>query len=322
MAQPSTLTSSRRGSAATASQHPLLPSLLSAVIASEPLPDWSAAQWLAVLRAPQASARVSRSAAERGMAGAALIERAEVARLLRWVSTTWPGSLAALAGALAGARRVQAAGPDDLDAAAAYVVQEIRRARSRRDRRPRKGWRVLPLDPAELRAIEPPPTPAAAPSRVVDALEWMLGYVERTVHLPMASALDIEASLSVFVGWYVDRLGSPPDGPQIVPTPPTRPRSPKQRLSARLADREMVLLLAGPPGSRGCPAERAWQRGMGYWAIAALLCWARGAEPPEPTAEAREWWSTGLRALGGRAPRLPASAAPACSAPHAGQQAM
>lgn len=293
----------RPGSVAT------LPSLLGSVVASEPLPDWTPAQWMAVLRAPQASARVSRSAAERGMAGAAVIERPEVARLLYWVATAWPGSLRAMAGALAGARRVQVTRPADLDAAAAHVVDEIRRARSRRERRTTKVSAVLPLDPAELRAIEPPPAPPTLPSRVADALEWMLGHADFDVRLPMASRLDIEASISVFVGWYVDRLAQPPPASQMTPVAPIRPRTPKQRLSARLADHEMVLLVAGPRASRGCPAERAWERGMGHWAIVALLCWARGGEPPEPSPEARQWWSSRLAALAARPPCTPATIA-------------
>ena len=274
-----------------------LPSLLGSLLTSPPLPDWTPAQWVAILQAPQASQRVSRSAAERGMAGAAAIERPEVTRLLAWVHSTWPGSLRAMAGALAAARQVQATQPTDLAAAATYVIDEIRRSRSRRGRRATTGSRVVPVDPTNLRAIEPPPAPPVAPSRVADALEWMLVFADADVRLPLATRLDIEASISLFLGWYVDRLAQPPADPQIVPIPPSRSLSPKQRLSARLVDRDLASLLAGPPGSRRCPTERAWQQGMGYWAIAALLCWARGTEPSEPPTEARQWWSCHLRVL-------------------------
>ena len=274
-----------------------LPSLLASLVASAPLPDWSTAQWVAILRGPQASQRVSRSAAERAMAGAAVIERPEVARLLLWVHSTWPGSLHAMAGALAAARQVQATQPADLTAAATYVVDEIRRSRSRRGRSATTRSRVVPVDPTKLRAVEPPPPPPAGPSRVPDALEWMLGLAAADVRLPLATRLDIEASISLFLDWYIDLLAHPPAGAQIVPIPPSRSLSPRQRLSARLVDREMVLLLAGPPGSRRCPTKRAWQQGMGYWTIVALLCWARGTEPSEPPAEAREWWSRHLRLL-------------------------
>ena len=277
-----------------------LPSLLAPLAASEPLPDWTFAQWVAILRAPQASQRVSRFAAERGMAGAAVMHRPEVARLLLWVHSTWPGSLHAMAGALAAARQVQATQPADLTAAATYVVDEIRRSRSRRGRPATTRSRVVPVDPTKLRAVEPPPPPPAGPSRVPDALEWMLGLAAADVRLPLATRLDIEASISLFLSWYVDRLAQARAGAQIAPIPPSRSLSPKQRLSARLADPEMVSLLAGPPGSRRCPTERAWERGMGYWTIVALLCWARGTEPSEPPAEAREWWSRHLRVLAGR----------------------
>ncbi|MDA8269755.1 MAG: hypothetical protein M0013_15555 [Actinomycetota bacterium] len=243
---------------------------------------------------------MSRSAAERGMAGAAVIERPEVARLLVWVRSIWPGSLRAMAGALAAARQVQATQPADLAAAAVYVLDEIRRSRSRRGRAATTRSRVVPVDPATLRAIEPPPSPPAAPSHAAAALEWMLDFADLEVRLPLATRLDIEASISLFLDWYIDLLAHPPAGAQIVPIPPSRSLSPRQRLSARLVDREMVLLLAGPPGSRRCPTKRAWQQGMGYWTIVALLCWARGTEPSEPPAEAREWWSRHLRVLAGR----------------------
>jgi len=302
----------------------LPPSLLASLVASPPLPDWTVAQWVAILHAPQASRRVSRSAAERGMAGAAVIERPEVARLLVWVHSTWPGSLRALAGALAAARQVQATQPSDLAAAATYVVDEIRRSLSRRGRRPTTGSRAVPVDPAKLRAIEPAPAPPAAPSRVADALEWMLGFADLDVRLPLATRLDVEASISLFLGWYVDRLTQPPAGAQIVPIPPSRTLSPKQRLSAQLVDRELVSLLAGPPGSRRCPTERAWERGMGYWAIVALLCWARGTEPSEPPPEARGWWSCRLRVLAARDQRLrpPTAMASGPAAAEAVPQAM
>ncbi len=295
----------------------LLPSLLASLVSAEPLPEWSAAQWAAILRAPQASARVSKVAAERAMAGAAVIERPEVARLLRWVATIWPGSLHAMAGALAGARKVQTSQRADLDAAAACVVDEIRRARSRRSPRPSRRLRVVPLDPGELRIVEPPPAPRPARSAVADALAWMLCFVDRDLRLPVASRLDIEASLSVFLDWYVDRLARSSAGSQIVPIPPSRSLSPKRRLSARLVDREMVLLVAGPPGSRRCPATQAWQRGMGYWAIVALLCWARGSDPPEPTEAARQWWTSRLHVLAAGGPEAPSAVASASRAPEA-----
>lgn len=281
------------------SQTSLLSSLLALLVASPPLPDWTAATWEAVLEAPQASQRVSRSAAERGMAGAAVIERPEVVRLLLWVRSTWPGSLPAMAGALVAARHVQARNPSDLAAAATYVIDEIRRSRSHR-RRPTKGSRAVPVDPAQLRAIEPPPAPPAAPSRVADALEWMLGFADLDVRLPLETRLDIEASISQFLDWYVDLLSQSPDGTQIVPIPPSRSLSPKQRLSARIVDGELVLLLRGPPRSRRCPKELVWERGMGYWAIIALECWARGTEPSEPPPEARGWWSCCLGVLATR----------------------
>lgn len=313
MAQPITDYHYRSGLDSRFQQQTLLPSLLASLVAAAPLPDWTAAQWVAILHAPQASQRVSRSAAERGTAGAAVIERPEVARLLVWVHSTWPGSLHAMAGALAAARRVQATQPADLDAAAAYVADEIRRSRSRRGHRATTRSRVVPVDPTKLRAVELAPAPPALPSRVADALEWMLGFADLDVRLPQATRLDIEASISLFLGWYVDHLAQPPAGPQIVPIPPSRSLSPKRRLSARLADRDLVSLLAGPPGSRRCPAERAWERGMGYWAIVALLCWARGTEPSEPPPEAREWWSRHLRVLAVR-PQHPDAASVVASA--------
>jgi hypothetical protein len=275
-----------------------------------------------VLRAPQASQRVSRFAVERGIAGAAEIERPEVARLLVWVRGIWPGSLRAMAGALAAARRVQATQSADLDAAAAYVLDEIRRARSRRGYRVTKASRVVPLDPVEMRAAEPSPPPPAAPDRAADALDWMLGFVNVDVRPSLATRLDIEASISLFLDWYVDRLDQCPGVSQIAPIPPSRALPPKQRLSARLADREMTALLAGPPGSRRCPTERAWQRGLGYWVIVTLVCWARGAEPSEPTPEAREWWSSWLRALAARPPGSPATIASVPTSPEAASQAM
>ncbi|MDA8358892.1 MAG: hypothetical protein M0Z95_21930 [Actinomycetota bacterium] len=301
-----------------------LPSLLGSLLTSPPLPDWTPAQWIAILHAPQASQRVSHSAAERGMAGAAVIERPEVARLLIWVHSTWPGSLRAMAGALAAARQVQTTQPADLAGAATYVIDEIRRSRSRRGRRTTTRSRVVPMDPAKLRAVEPPPTPPVAPSRVADALAWMLGFADADVRLPLATRLDIEASISLFLGWYVDRLAQPPAGTQIVPIPPSRSLSPRQRLSARLADRDLVSLLAGPPGSRRCPTERAWQQGMGYWAIVVLLCWARGTEPSEPPPEARQWWSCHLRVLAARPqhPRPPAAVASTATAAETVPQAM
>ena len=275
----------------------LLASLLSSVAASAPLPDWSVAQWVAILGAPQASQRVSRFARDRGMAGAAVIERPEVARLLVWVHSTWPGSLRALAGALAAARQVQATQPADLTRAATYVIDEIRRSRSRRSHRATTGSWAVPVDPAELNAIEPAPQPPHSPSRVADALDWMLGFVE--VRVPLAMRLGIEADVELFLGWYVDRLAQPTGG-QISTMPPSRSLPPSKRLSTRIGDRDVALLLAGPPGSRCCPTERAWQRGMGYWAIVALLSWVRGVEPSPPTPEAREWWSSQLCALAAR----------------------
>lgn len=187
-----------------------LPALLASLLASPPLPDWSAAQWVAILHAPQASQRVPRSAAERGMAGAAVIERPEVARLLVWVHSTWPGSLPAMAGALAAARQVQATQPADLATAATYVIDEIRRSLSRRGRPATTRSRVAPVDPTKLRAIEPPPAPPASPSHVPDALEWMLGFADLDMRLPLATRRDIEASIELFLGWYVDRLAPPP----------------------------------------------------------------------------------------------------------------
>jgi len=277
-----------------------LPFLLGPVIAAEALPDWSAAQWVAVLRAPQASQRVSRSAVERGLLGAAVLGRPEVDRLLVWVRAMWPDSLPAMAGALAAARQVQVSGPVDLDAAAGYVVGEIRRARSRRYRTARERSALVLLDPAELRAVQPPAAPPVAPGRVADAFEWMLAFVAPDVVLSVETCLDIEASMSVFLDWYVDRLAAPPGDAELAPIPPSRTLIPKKRLSARVADGEMLRLLAGPPGSRRCPAEQSWQQGMGYWAIVALLGWARGVEPPEPSKEARQWWSCRLRALAAR----------------------
>jgi len=277
-----------------------LPFLLGPVIAAEALPDWSAAQWVAVLRAPQASQRVSRSAVERGLLGAAVLGRPEVDRLLVWVRAMWPDSLPAMAGALAAARQVQVSGPVDLDAAAGYVVGEIRRARSRRCRTARERSALVLLDPAELRAVQPPAAPPVAPGRVADAFEWMLAFVAPDVVLSVETCLDIEASMSVFLDWYVDRLAAPPGDAELAPIPPSRTLIPKKRLSARVADGEMLRLLAGPPGSRRCPAEQSWQQGMGYWAIVALLGWARGVEPPEPSKEARQWWSCRLRALAAR----------------------
>ncbi len=301
-----------------------LPSLLASLVASPPLPDWTPAQWVAILHAPQASQRVSRSAAERGMVGAAVIERPEVTRLLVWVHSTWPGSLRAMAGALAAARQVQATQPADLAAAATYVIDEIRRSRSRRGRRATTASWVVPVDPAKLRAIEPPPAPPGPPSRIPDAVAWMLGFADTDVRLPLATRLDIEASISLFLGWYVDRFVQPPTDPQIVPIPPSRSLSPRQRLSARLVDRDLVSLLAGPPGSRRCPTERAWQQGMGYWAIVALLCWARGTEPSEPPPEARQWWCRHLRVLAVRPqhPCPPAAVASTAAAAEAVPQAM
>jgi len=274
--------------------------LLGALVAAEALPDWSVAQWVAVLRAPQASQRVSRSATERGLLAAAVIERPEVDRLLVWVRAMWPDSLPAMAGALAAARQVQVSGPVDLDAAAGYVIGEVRRARSRRYRPTRERSGLVLLDPAELRAVEPPAAPPVAPGRVADAFEWMVGFVAPDVALPAETCLDIEASMSVFLDWYVDRLATPPGDPELAPIPPSRSLIPKKRLSARLADAEMLRLLAGPPGSRRCPTEQSWQQGMGYWAIVALVGWARGVEPPEPSAEARQWWSGRLRVLATR----------------------
>lgn len=300
------------------------PSLLASVVASPPLPDWTVAQWVAVLHAPQASQRVSRFAAERGVAGVAVMERPEVARLLIWVHSTWPGSLLAIAGALTAARQVQKTHPVDLAAAGNYVLDEIRRSRARRDRRPAAKWRVVPVDPAKLRAVAEHAAPSGAPSRVVDAVEWMLGFADPEVRLPLATRLDIEASLSLFLGWYVDRLARPQSEPVIAPIPPSRSLSPKQRLSARLGDRELMSLLVGPPGSRGCPTETAWQQGMGYWAIVALVCWARGQEPSEPPPEACQWWSSHLRVLAARPQHLhpPGTLASAATPTEALQQAV
>jgi len=277
-----------------------LVSLLGPVIAAEALPDWSAAQWVAVLRAPQASQRVSRSAAERGLLGAAVLGRPEVDRLLVWVRAMWPDSLPAMAGALAAARQVQVSGPVDLDAAAGYVIGEIRRARSRRYRTTRERSGLVLLDPAELRAVEPPAAPPVAPGRVADAFEWMVGFVPPDIAPPAETCLDIEASMSVFLDWYVDRLATPPGDAELAPIPPSRTLIPKKRLSARVTDAETLRLLAGPPGSRRCPTEQSWQQGMGYWAIVALVGWARGVEPPEPSKEARQWWSGRLRVLAAR----------------------
>lgn len=290
---------------------PHLAGLLAPIVDSSPLPDWTVAQWEAVLRAPQASQRVSRAAAERGLAGAAVIERPEVNRLVVWVHSIWPRSLRAIAGALAAARQVQRAHATDLDAAAAYVVGEIRRSLSRPVRRASTTSRVVPVDPSLLRAVEPAPTPPAAPSRVADALAWMLRFTDPDVRLPLATRLELEASISLFLGWYVDRLAQSDGGSQIISIPRSRSLSPKQRLSARLEDRELVLLLAGPTGSRGCPTELAWRRGMGYWTIVALVCWARGAEPSAPPPEARQWWSHRLEvlALRSRAPCPPTAVA-------------
>jgi len=300
---------------------PTLRSFLDPVIASEALPNWSVPQWVAVLRAPQASQRVPRSAAERGMVGAAVIERPEVARLLVWVRASWPGSLPAMAGALAAARQVQVARPVDLDVAASYVIGEIRRARSRRVRPVRENTRLILLDPAELRAVEPASAPPVAPGRTADALEWMLAFVALDVRLSVETCLNLDASLSLFLGWYVDRcLTQHSTGSQIAPIPPSRSLGTKQRLSERLGDREMARLLAGPPGSRRCPAERAWQQGMGYWAIVALLAWARGTDPPEPTPEAREWWSCRLRGLAACPLRTHGTVASVSASPEAGQQ--
>ncbi len=287
----------RQNPASTLRNQSLLASVLASVVASPPLPDWSVAQWVAILGAPQASQRVSHFARDRGMTGAAVIERPEVARLLVWVYSTWPGSLRAMAGALAAARQVQATQPADLTGAATHVIDEIRRSRSRRGFRAATGWRAVPVDPAELNAMEPAPQPPHPPTRVADALDWMLGFVE--VRLPLALRLGIEADVELFLGWYVDRLAQPAPG-QISTMPPSRSLPPSKRLSTRIGDRDMALLLAGPPGSRRCPTERAWQRGMGYWAIVALLSWVRGVEPSPPTAEAREWWSSQLRVLATR----------------------
>lgn len=291
-----------------------LPSLLSSLVASPPLPDWNVSQWVAILHAPQASQRVSRFAAERGIAGAAVMERPEVARLLVWVQSIWPGSLRAMAGALAAARRVQKTHPVDLDSACSYVVDEIRRSHSQRSRPATTRSRVVPVDPAKLRAVEAPPAPPGTPSRVADAVEWMLGFADPGVRLPLATRLDIEASMSLFLDWYVDRLAGPLSEPRIVPIPPSRALSPKQRLSARLGDSELISLLAGPPGSRGCQTERARQQGMGYWAIVALVCWSQGTEPAEPPAEARQWWSNHLRVLAIRPRQLHTPGALAWSA--------
>jgi hypothetical protein len=274
--------------------------LLEALVKAPPLPDWNAAQWVAVLGAPQASPRVSAAAARRGQLGAAVIERPEVAGLLAWARTMWPGSVPAMAGALAGAARVQRSQPVDLGDATRDILEEIRRARSRRVRPARAPSRLKLVDPAELRAVEPPPAPTAAPDRIGGALEWMLAFVAPDVALPTETRLDIEASISVFLGWYVDVLASRPAGPELTPIPPSRTLIPKQRLSARLADREMIALLAGPSGSRRCPAERSWQQGMGYWTIVLLLSRARGVEPPEPSTGARQWWSWRLRSLAAR----------------------
>lgn len=231
-----------------------------------------------------------------------MIERPEVARLLRWVCATWPGSLRAVAGALAGARRAQLAGPGDLEVGATLVVEEIRRARSHGCRSAPRGLRVLPVDPARLAAVEPAPGPAAGPSRIGDALEWMLGFVEVDLRPPRVARLRIEADIENFLGWYVDRLERAA-GTGISAIPPSRSLSPKRRLSARLTDPEALRLIAGPPGSRACPGERSWRQGMGYWTIVAILSWAQGRRPPVPDPEALQWWSRRLVALGSRTPR-------------------
>ena len=298
-------------------KHPAarLPALLCALASSPSLPDWTSAQWVAILRAPQASRRVPRSDAERAMAGAAVIERPEVARLLAWVHSTWPGSLEAMAGALAAARRVQDTRPTDLDAASTYVLDEIRRARSRRGRRSTTRSRVVPVDPAKLRAVEPAPTPPAAPSHIADALTWMVGFTGVGM-LPQATRLSIEAGMELFVAWYLDRVPHRLEPPlTLVAIPPSRALPPKQRLSVRVADRELLLLLGGPPGSRACPTERAWRRGMGHWTLVVLASWAQGAEPPAPPPEAVAWWSQHLELLVSHSPQFGASAAVASQAP-------
>jgi len=300
-----------------------LSSLLASLVDSSPLPDWSAAQWVAILHAPQASQRVSRFAAQRVIAGAAVIERPEVVRLVLWVHSIWPGSLRAVAGALAAARQVQKAHPADLGAAAIDVVDEIRRSLARPNHRSTRT-RVVPVDPAQLRVIEPAPPPPGAPSRIADAVSWMVRFTDLDDQLPLPVRLELEAGISLFLDWYVDHLATPHGVSPIVSIPPSRALSPNKRLSTRLGDRELVLLLAGPPGSRRCPAELASQRGMGYWTIVALVCWARGTEPSEPPPEARQWWSHHLRVLGARfeLPCPPAAVAVRPSPAEAVSQAM
>lgn len=310
-----------RTSAGTSRLPWALPILIDSVIDSDALPDWSAAQWVAVLHAPQASQRVSRSAAERGMLGADVIERPEVARLLVWVRANWPGSFPAMAGALAAARQLQVLRQFDLDDAASYVVGEIHRARSRRGRPARKTTRLILLNPAELRAVEPVAPAPVTPGRIDDALDWMLAFVTHDVRSSVETCLDIEASLSLFLDWYVDRcLTQHQNGSQIPPIPPSRSLGTKQRLSVRVADHEMLRLLAGPPGSRRFPANRAWEQGMGYWAIVALLAWARATEPADPTPEAREWWAYKLGVLAARPPRMLGRAAVVAAFSETGRQ--
>lgn len=309
--------------------------VLGRLSAATAIPRRSPAEWLRVLRAPHGHVNTRKDYAARAVEATMCLSEPAVMGLAHWVADVWPGSLAALAGALSVVPDLQAAatrGWVDPSWATNRLYEAATEARSALRQTPRvssrsRGRAVLGgVDFDSLASVDADPSSS-------EAAQWaqtVTGWVDRQVgagRRSLDALLVVESNLPGFWAWYAKRVDASGVGSRLAesrldgaceaaptvfpPPPPTRALGSAQRLVDCLSAgrsrpgssiSECSRLLLGPPRRRQWAPDRGWHMGVGYWSLIALRSWAAKADPPNPPAVVLRWWSSTMDTIS----RLPA----------------